>query len=187
MTYNRCNLCYLPRLVAMKVASSVWPSMMRQRLNTLRPSRQRILDCGLDDNIWMWLNTEKHRATWTVTPSDRKQKHPCNEKEYNTNSRKMMSDIIDSVVCRLIIGHSQWLIACTSHTWFSYQLSVRAFEWYQTSQHHSDHNIHIDSDISMGSHVTKTVSSYFTVLRQIHSIKRAISRLVLQSLAVSMV
>ena len=50
-----------------------------------------------------------------------------------------------------------------------------------------DLGINIDSDISMRSHVAKTVSSCFAALRQIRSIKRSISRPVLQSLVVSMV
>jgi len=49
-----------------------------------------------------------------------------------------------------------------------------------------DLGIYIDSDISLRSHVAKTVSSCFAALRQIRSIKRSISRPVLQSLVVSM-
>jgi len=44
-----------------------------------------------------------------------------------------------------------------------------------------------DSDISMRTHFAKTVSSCFDALRQVRSIKRSVSRPVLQSLVVSMV
>jgi len=42
--------------------------------------------------------------------------------------------------------------------------------------------IFIDADVSMRSHVTRTVSSCFEILRQLHSIRRAVPRTVLQSL-----
>ena len=47
--------------------------------------------------------------------------------------------------------------------------------------------IYMDSDVSMRTHVAKTVSSCFSVLRQIRSIRRSVSRPVLLSLVVSMV
>ena len=47
--------------------------------------------------------------------------------------------------------------------------------------------IYIDSDVSMSTHVSKTVSSCFSALRQIRSIRRSVSRPVLLSLVVSMV
>ena len=47
--------------------------------------------------------------------------------------------------------------------------------------------IYIDSDISMKTHIAKTTSSCFTVLRQIRSIRRSVSRPVLLSLIVSLV
>ena len=50
-----------------------------------------------------------------------------------------------------------------------------------------DLGIHLDSDLSMRTHVTRTVSSCFAVLRQIRSIRRSVSRSVVQSLIVSMV
>jgi exonuclease III len=50
-----------------------------------------------------------------------------------------------------------------------------------------DLGIHIDSDVSMTKHVTKTVSTCFAALRQIRSIRRSVSRPVLVSLVVSLV
>ena len=50
-----------------------------------------------------------------------------------------------------------------------------------------DLGIYIDSDVSMRTHVTKTVSSCFAVLRQIRSIRRSVTRPVLLSLVVSLV
>lgn len=50
-----------------------------------------------------------------------------------------------------------------------------------------DLGIYIDSDLSMRTHVTRTVSSCFAVLRQIRSIRRSVSQSVLQSLVVSLV
>ena len=47
--------------------------------------------------------------------------------------------------------------------------------------------IYIDSDISMKTHIAKTTSSCFAVLRQIRSIRRSVSRPVLLSLIVSLV
>ena len=45
----------------------------------------------------------------------------------------------------------------------------------------------IDCDVSMRTHVSKTVSSCFAVLRQLRSIRRSVSPAVLQSLVVSLV
>jgi hypothetical protein len=50
-----------------------------------------------------------------------------------------------------------------------------------------DLGIFIDSDLSMRTHVTRTVSSCFAMLRQIRSIRRSVSRHVLMSLVVSLV
>ena len=47
--------------------------------------------------------------------------------------------------------------------------------------------IYMDSDVSMRTHVAKTVSSCFSALRQIRSIRRSITRPLLLSLVVSMV
>ena len=46
---------------------------------------------------------------------------------------------------------------------------------------------YIDADVSVRSHVTKTVSGCFTVLRQLRTVRRSVSRSVFQSLAVSLV
>ena len=48
-----------------------------------------------------------------------------------------------------------------------------------------DLGIYIDSDVSMRSHVTKTVSACFAVLRQLRSVRRSVPRSVLQSLVTS--
>ena len=50
-----------------------------------------------------------------------------------------------------------------------------------------DLGIYIDSDVSMRSHVTKTVSACFAVLRLLRSIRRSVPRSVLQSLVTSVV
>ena len=50
-----------------------------------------------------------------------------------------------------------------------------------------DLGIYLDSDLSMRTHVTRTVSSCFAVLRQIRSIRRSVSPSVVQSLIVSLV
>ena len=50
-----------------------------------------------------------------------------------------------------------------------------------------DLGIYIDSDVSMRSHVTKTVSACFAVLRQLRSIRRSVPRSVFQSLVASLV
>jgi len=50
-----------------------------------------------------------------------------------------------------------------------------------------DVGIHLDSDMSMSSHVRKTVSTCFAVLRQLRSIRCSVSRPVVQSLVTSLV
>jgi len=50
-----------------------------------------------------------------------------------------------------------------------------------------DLGIAIDSDVTMQTHVTKTVSAWFAVLRQLRSIRRSVSETVFKSLAVSFV
>jgi len=47
--------------------------------------------------------------------------------------------------------------------------------------------IYLDSNISMTTHVSKTVSSCFAALRQIRSVKRSVTRPVLLSLVQSLV
>ena len=50
-----------------------------------------------------------------------------------------------------------------------------------------DLGIYIDSDVSMRSHVAKTVSACYSVLRHLRTIRRSVSRSVLQSLVSSLV
>ena len=50
-----------------------------------------------------------------------------------------------------------------------------------------DLGIYIDSDVSMRSHVAKTVSACYSVLRQLRTIRRSVSRSVLQWLVSSLV
>lgn len=50
-----------------------------------------------------------------------------------------------------------------------------------------DLGIYVDSDLSMRTHVQRTVSSCFAVLRQLRSIRRSVSRPVMTSLVVSLV
>ena len=47
--------------------------------------------------------------------------------------------------------------------------------------------IHLDSDVSMKTHITKTVSSCFAVLRQIRSVRRSVTKPVLLSLVISLI
>jgi len=58
--------------------------------------------------------------------------------------------------------------------------------WAWTSLFRSVRNldIHLDSDLSMNTHITRTVSCCFDVLRQIRSISRTVSQPVVQSLSV---
>jgi hypothetical protein len=49
-----------------------------------------------------------------------------------------------------------------------------------------DLGIYIDSDLSMQSHISRTVSACFATLRQIRSIRRSVTRPVLQSLVASL-
>jgi len=50
-----------------------------------------------------------------------------------------------------------------------------------------DLGIYIDTDVSMRSHVAKTVSTWHAVLRQLQTIRRSLSRSVLQSLVSSLI
>ena len=50
-----------------------------------------------------------------------------------------------------------------------------------------DLGIYIDSDVSMRTHITKTVSSCFAILRRIRSIRRSVTKPILQTLVVSLV
>jgi len=50
-----------------------------------------------------------------------------------------------------------------------------------------DLGIYLDCDLSMRTHITKTVSACFAALRQIRSIRRSVSRSVLKSLVVALV
>jgi len=47
--------------------------------------------------------------------------------------------------------------------------------------------IYMDADVSMRSHVSKTVAACFAILRQLRSIRRSVPRSVLQSLVLSLV
>jgi len=50
-----------------------------------------------------------------------------------------------------------------------------------------DLGVLIDSDVTMRSHVSRTVSGCFAVLRQLHSIRRSVSDSMFHSLVVSLV
>ena len=50
-----------------------------------------------------------------------------------------------------------------------------------------DLGILLDADVSMKSHVMRTVSTCFFVLRQLRAIRRSVQRILLQSLVVSLV
>ena len=50
-----------------------------------------------------------------------------------------------------------------------------------------DLGIYIDSDVSVRSHVTKTVSACFAILRQLRSVRRSVPKSVLQLLVTSLV
>ena len=51
----------------------------------------------------------------------------------------------------------------------------------------ANHIIYLDSDASMRTHVSKTVSNCFAALRQIRSIRQCVSRQVMLSMVVSLV
>ena len=57
----------------------------------------------------------------------------------------------------------------------------------QPCRHVRDLGIHIDSDLSMRTHVSKAVSACFAALRQIKSVRRSVTQPVLTSLVVSLV
>ena len=68
------------------------------------------------------------------------------------------------------------------------QTSVRVGDdWISPATTVRDLGIFLDSNVSMRSHVTKTVSGCFAALRQIRSIRRSVSRPVLLSLVTSLV
>ena len=48
-------------------------------------------------------------------------------------------------------------------------------------------SIYMDADVSMRSHVSKTVAAYFAILRQLQSIRHSVPRSVLQSLVSSLI
>ena len=50
-----------------------------------------------------------------------------------------------------------------------------------------DLGIYIDSDVSMRSHVAKTVRAHFAALRHLRSVRRSVPRPVLQSMVSSLV
>jgi len=60
-------------------------------------------------------------------------------------------------------------------------------DFVQTAGWVRDLGIYLDSEASMKIHVSRTVSSCFSVLRQLRSIRRSVTRSVLQSLGVSLV
>ena len=60
-------------------------------------------------------------------------------------------------------------------------------DFVQSARSVRDLGIYLDSDASMKAHVSRTVSNCFNVLRQIRSIRRSVTRPVLQSLVVSLV
>ena len=47
--------------------------------------------------------------------------------------------------------------------------------------------IYIDADVSMRTHIAKTVSGCFAVLRQLRSIRRSVTQPIMQSLVVALV
>ena len=57
----------------------------------------------------------------------------------------------------------------------------------QPVQSARDLGIYLDDDLSMSTHVTKTMASCFAVLRQLRSIRRSLTRPVLLSLVTSLV
>ena len=61
------------------------------------------------------------------------------------------------------------------------------FDFIQPASSVRDLGIYLDADVSMRMHVSRTVSNCFAVLHQIRSIRRSLTRPVLQSLIVSLV
>ena len=66
------------------------------------------------------------------------------------------------------------LISCHSH---HFELALPTLRQLLSFVH--DFGIYIDSDVSMKSHVTKTVSACFAVLYQLRSVRQSIPRFVL--------
>jgi len=106
-----------------------------------------------------------------------------------------MSACIDEVVARMRSNRLQLNTAKTEFIWSTTsrrlhqlpQLPLRV-----VSDHIApacvvrDLGIYIDNDVSMRSHVAKTVSTCHVVLRQLRTICRSVSRSILQSLVSSL-
>ena len=110
--------------------------------------------------------------------------------------QRRMSACIDDVANwmssnRLQLNASKTEIMwCTSH-WRQSQLPTSAFrvcnDHVTPSTTVRDLGIYLDSDVSMRSHVSRTVSQCFGILRQLRTIRRSLSRSVFQSLVAALV
>ena len=110
--------------------------------------------------------------------------------------QNQLSGCIDEVAAWMRCNRLQLNTAKTEVLWCS--SSRRQHQIPQTSvtvgvdsvqpcRHVRDLGIHIDSDLSMRTHVSKAVSACFAALRQIKSVRRSVTQPVLTSLVVSLV
>jgi len=107
-----------------------------------------------------------------------------------------MSACIDEVAAWMRFNRLQLNIAKTEFLWSTtsrrlHQLPQSPFrvgsDYISPSSAVRDLGVYIDSDVSMRSHVAKTVSACYSVLCQLRTIRRSVSRSVLQSLVSSLV
>jgi len=104
-----------------------------------------------------------------------------------------MSACIDEVAAWMRSNRLQLNTAKTEFLWSTTSRRLHQLPLRVGSEHISpasavrDLGIYIDSDVSMRSHVVKTVSTCYLVLRQLQTIRRSVSRSVLQSLVSSFV
>jgi len=97
-----------------------------------------------------------------------------------TVSRNFFNSLLAPSFVQLFSGHS-FVNLCAVYP-FKYKLFIKILSLSLNSM-----LIYIDSDVSTRSHVTRTVSACFAVLRQLRSIRRSVPRSVFQSLVASLV
>ena len=99
-----------------------------------------------------------------------------------------VSACISDVAMWMQSNRLQLNTAKTEVLWCAPQVALRVgTDYVSPSSSVRDLGIYVDSDVSMKTHVSKTVSSCFAVLRHLRSIRRSVSPVVLQSLVVSLV
>jgi len=110
--------------------------------------------------------------------------------------REKMSTCVDEVAFwmrnnRLQLNTSKTEVLWCATNWRQHQIPHEPTrvgnDTVQSASSVRDLGTYLDSEASMKTHVSKTVSCCFNVLRQIRSIRRSVTRPVLQSLVVSLV